>query len=108
MILQLHINGMSFADEYINRDVSLDMAKLYCKQEKYKEALRYYEKYSVYSDSINANRVLEYDDLLSHVEKMVNIERKNSALANEKMYLVILISVIIVVVITGLFIIIRH
>lgn len=100
--------GMSFADEYINRDVSLDMAKLYCKQEKYKEALRYYEKYSVYSDSINANRVLEYDDLLSHVEKMVNIERKNSALANEKMYLVILISVIIVVVITGLFIIIRY
>ena len=71
--------GMKYSDVSIKRDVSLDLARLLMKQGKHNEAIKYYEQYSVYSDSVTASELNETSDMLSQVEKNIDIERKNGS-----------------------------
>ena len=100
--------GMNYSDVSIKRDVSLDLARLLMKQGKHNEAIKYYEQYSVYSDSVTASELNETSDMLSQVEKNIDIERKNTVLAETKTNLTILLSVIIFTVIVVSLILIKH
>lgn len=100
--------GMNYSDVSIKRDVSLDLARLLMKQGKHNEAIKYYEQYSVYSDSVTASELNEASDMLSQVEKNIDIERKNTILAETKTNLTILLSVIIFTVIVVSLILIKH
>ena len=100
--------GMKYSDVSIKRDVSLDLARLLMKQGKHNEAIKYYEQYSVYSDSETASELNETSDMLSQVEKNIDIERKNTILAETKTNLTILLSIIIFTVIVVSLILIKH
>lgn len=100
--------GMNYSDVSIKRDVSLDLARLLMKQGKHNEAIKYYEQYSVYSDSVTASELNEISDMFSQVEKNIDIERKNTILAETKTNLTILLSVIIFTVIVVSLILIKH
>ena len=100
--------GMNYSDVSIKKDVSLDLARLLMKQGKHNEAIKYYEQYSVYSDSVTASELNETSDMLSQVEKNIDIERKNTILAETKTNLTILLSVIIFTVIVMSLILIKH
>lgn len=100
--------GMKYSDVSIKRDVSLDLARLLMKQSKHNEAIKYYEQYSVYSDSVTASELNETSDMLSQVEKNIDIERKNTILAETKTNLTILLSIIIFTVIVVSLILIKH
>jgi tetratricopeptide (TPR) repeat protein len=99
--------GMNYSDISIKRDVSLDLARLLMKQGKHNEAIKYYEQYSVYSDSVTASELNEISDMFSQVEKNIDIERKNTILAETKTNLTILLSVIIFTIVVSL-ILIKH
>ena len=101
-------HGMNYGDEYANRDVSLDMARLYLKGGKRDEALKYYEMYFSYADSLKDESVTENADLLAHVERMLDVERENAALAGAKMRLTLLLSVIILIVMSATFMLVRY
>ena len=101
-------HGMNYGDEYANRDVSLDMARLYLKGGKRDEALKYYEMYFSYADSLKDESITENADLLSHVERMLDVERENAALSDAKMRLTLLLSVILFVVFVATFAIARY
>ena len=91
--------GMKYSEISIKRDVSLDLARLLMKQGKRDEAMEYYEKYSVYSDSVEASELKETSDMLSQVEKNIDVERKNAALASSQLRLAAVMSILVVVVV---------
>ena len=91
--------GMKYSEISIKRDVSLDLARLLKKQGKRDEAMEYYEKYSVYSDSVEASELKETSDMLSQVEKSIDVERKNAALASSQLRLAAVMSILVVVVV---------
>ena len=91
--------GMIYSEISIKRDVSLDLARLLNKQGKRDEAMEYYEKYSVYSDSVEASELKETSDMLSQVEKSIDVERKNAALASSQLRLAAVMSILVVVVV---------
>ncbi|MBS5875434.1 MAG: tetratricopeptide repeat protein [Prevotella sp.] len=91
--------GMKYSEISIKRDVSLDLARLLTKQGKRDEAMEYYEKYSVYSDSVEASELKETSDMLSQVEKSIDVERKNAALASSQLRLAAIMSILVVVVV---------
>ena len=91
--------GMIYSEISIKRDVSLDLARLLTKQGKRDEAMEYYEKYSVYSDSVEASELKEISDMLSQVEKSIDVERKNAALASSQLRLAAVMSILVVVVV---------
>ena len=91
--------GMIYSEISIKRDVSLDLARLLTKQGKRDEAMEYYEKYSVYSDSVKASELKETSDMLSQVEKSIDVERKNAALASSQLRLAAVMSILVVVVV---------
>ena len=91
--------GMKYSEISIKRDVSLDLARLLTKQGKRDEAMEYYEKYSVYSDSVKASELKETSDMLSQVEKSIDMERKNAALASSQLRLAAVMSILVVVVV---------
>ena len=92
-------HGMKYSEISIKRDVSLDLARLLMKQGKRDEAMEYYEKYSVYSDSVEASELKETSDMLSQVEKSIDVERKNAALASSQLRLAAVMSILVVVVV---------
>ena len=100
--------GMSYSNNTEKRDACLDIIRILNKQGKRDEAMEYYDKYSVYSDSVTANELNETSDMLSQVEKNIDIERKNTILAETKTNLTILLSVIIFTVIVVSLILIKH
>ena len=91
--------GMKYSEISIKRDVSLDLARLLTKQGKRDEAMEYYEKYSVYSDSVEASELKETSDMLSQVEKSIDVERKNAALASSQLRLAAVMSILVVMVV---------
>ena len=91
--------GMKYSEISIKRDVSLDLARLLTKQGKRDEAMEYYEKYSLYSDSVEASELKETSDMLSQVEKSIDVERKNAALASSQLRLAAVMSILVVVVV---------
>ncbi len=100
--------GMSYSNNTEKRDACLDIIRILNKQGKRDEAMEYYDKYSVYSDSVTASELNETSDMLSQVEKNIDIERKNTVLAETKTNLTILLSVIIFTVIVVSLILIKH
>ena len=100
--------GMSYSNNTEKRDACLDIIRILNKQGKRDEAMEYYDKYSVYSDSVTASELNEISDMLSQVEKNIDIERKNTVLAETKTNLTILLSVIIFTVIVVSLILIKH
>ena len=100
--------GMSYCNNTEKRDACLDIIRILNKQGKRDEAMEYYDKYSVYSDSVTASELNETSDMLSQVEKNIDIERKNTVLAETKTNLTILLSVIIFTVIVVSLILIKH
>ncbi len=91
--------GMKYSEISIKRDVSLDLARLLTKQGKHDEVMEYYEKYSVYSDSVEASELKETSDMLLQVEKSIDVERKNAALASSQLRLAAVMSILVVVVV---------
>ena len=91
--------GMKYSEISIKRDVSLDLARLLTKQSKRDEVMEYYEKYSVYSDSVEASELKETSDMLLQVEKSIDVERKNAALASSQLRLAAVMSILVVVVV---------
>ena len=100
--------GMNYSNNTEKRDACLDIIRILNKQGKRDEAMEYYDKYSVYSDSVTASELNETSDMLSQVEKNIDIERKNTVLAETKTNLTILLSVIIFTVIVVSLILIKH
>ena len=91
--------GLSYSEVSIKRDVSLDLARLLMKQGKRDEAIKFYEKYSAYSDSVKESELKETSDMLSQVEKNIDIERKNATLASSQLRISACLSILVVVVI---------
>lgn len=100
--------GMAYGDMKVNREAALEMAKLCLKFDQRDEAVKYYEMYFSYTDSLKDENIAENTDLFSHVERIVNVERENVALAEAKVYLVVLLLVIIVAVMAAVFFIMRY
>lgn len=100
--------GMTYGDEGVNKSVSLELAILNKKIGRRDEALKYYELYFLYADSLRDESITENAGLLAHIERMLGVERENVALADAKMRLTVLLSVIIFVVIAATFIIVRY
>lgn len=97
--------GMTYGAEGVNKSVSLELAILNKKIGRRDEALKYYELYFLYADSLRDESITENAGLLAHIERMLGVERENVALADAKMRLTVLLSVIIFVVIAATFII---
>ena len=93
--------GMEYAPVASNRDASLDLARLYEKAGDKFEALAYYKLYADYADSVAQTQVIEYADFMSGMERLLDIERKNAALASSRLRLTIILSVLILTVIAA-------
>lgn len=91
--------GMIYCNNTEKRDACQDLIRILNKQGKRDEAMEYYEKYSVYSDSVKASEQKEISDMLSHVENNIDVERRNAALASSQLRLAAAMSILVVVVI---------
>ena len=91
--------GMIYSNNTEKRDACQDLIRILNKQGKRDEAMEYYEKYSLYSDSVKAGELKETSDMLSQVEKSMDVERKNAALASSQLRLVAAVSILVVLVI---------
>ena len=91
--------GMIYSNNTEKRDACQDLIRILNKQGKRDEAMEYYEKYSVYSDSVEASELKETSDMLSQVEKSIDVERKNAALASSQLRLAAVMSILVVVVV---------
>ena len=90
--------GMIYSNNTEKRDACQDLIRILNKQGKRDEAMEYYEKYSLYSDSVKASELKETSDMLSQVEKSMDVERKNAALASSQLRLAAVMSILVVVV----------
>lgn len=91
--------GMIYSNNTEKKDACQDLIRILNKQGKRDEAMEYYEKYSVYSDSVEASELKETSDMLSQVEKSIDVERKNAALASSQLRLAAVMSILVVVVV---------
>ena len=91
--------GMIYSNNTEKRNACQDLIRILNKQGKRDEAMEYYEKYSVYSDSVEASELKETSDMLSQVEKSIDVERKNAALASSQLRLAAVMSILVVVVV---------
>ena len=91
--------GMIYSNNTEKRDACQDLIRILNKQGKRDEAMEYYEKYSVYSDSVETSELKETSDMLSQVEKSIDVERKNAALASSQLRLAAVMSILVVVVV---------
>ena len=91
--------GMIYSNNTEKRDACQDLIRILNKQGKRDEAMEYYEKYSLYSDSVEVSELKETSDMLSQVEKSIDVERKNAALASSQLRLAAVMSILVVVVV---------
>ena len=87
--------GMQYGSLKQNLQASLDLANLYVKAGNQADAIKYYRLYSNYVDSLTKNRVVEYGDFMSGMERMLDVERKNVDLASSRLHLAASLSVLI-------------
>lgn len=90
--------GLKYSGYESTMTVSLDLARLLERVGKHEEAEKYYAVYNQYKDSVEADRVVQNNNLLGFVEKNVTVERQNASLAEDKTRLVTLVLFIVVVV----------
>ena len=99
--------GMVYGTKIKNKYASLDLARLYCKAGNHAEAVRCYEKYSAYVDSLGDDESVQYEDLLSRIEQMFDVERQNVALVDAKLRLTVLLSIVVFIVLIAVFLVVR-
>ena len=90
--------GLKYSGHESTMTVSLDLARLLERVGKHEEAEKYYAVYNQYKDSVEADRVVQNNNLLGFVEKNITVERQNVSLAEDKTRLVTLVLFIVVVV----------
>ena len=90
--------GLKYGGHESTMTVSLDLARLLERVGKHEEAEKYYAIYSQYKDSVEADRIVQNNNLLGFVEKNITVERQNASLAEDKTRLVTLVLFIVVVV----------
>ena len=90
--------GLKYSGYESTMTVSLDLARLLERVGKHEEAEKYYAIYSQYKDSVEADRIVQNNNLLGFVEKNITVERQNASLAEDKTRLVTLVLFIVVVV----------
>ena len=100
--------GMPHASASVNKNVALKMAKLYDKLEDTSKKEKYYRLYDAYSDSVKHDETVQYDNILSRMEQMFNVERQNVILAGQKLHLIVSLSVLIIIVLIAVFLVIRY
>lgn len=100
--------GMVYGSDGVNKSASLELAKLNKNIGQRDEALKYYEMYFSYADSLKDESVAENADLLAHVGRMLEVERENTALAGAKMRMTLLLSAIIIIVMAATFMLLRY
>lgn len=100
--------GMPYAEPEINMDVALDLARLYERTGDKLAALECYKEYAAYADTVECNEVVENADMLEHVERMIDVERENTALEGSKRRLALSLSVIVFIVLASSYFIVRH
>ncbi len=101
-------HGMVFGDDFVRKSTSLELARLNKNSGRRGEALKYYEMYFSYEDSLRDERDTENADLFAHIEQMLGVERENAALSDAKMRLTALLSIVIIVVMAATFVIVRY
>ena len=106
--MEYNLWGMDYGSTYFKRNVSLDLARICIKKGKRDEAMKYYEMYFAYADSLKGNEVAEDDNLLSRIEQMLGIERENAALAEDKAQLIAWLSVVLFAVFVAVFFAVRY
>lgn len=90
--------GMPHASAPVNKNVALKMAKLYDKLEDISKKEKYYRLYDAYSDSVKHDETVQYDNILSRMEQMFDVERQNVVLADTKLRLTVFLYIVILVV----------
>lgn len=90
--------GMAYGLKLKNRKAALDVARLYSVTGNKDEAIRYYEAYSAYVDSVGNDETVQYGDILSRMEQMFDVERQNVVLADTKLRLTVFLYIVILVV----------
>lgn len=90
--------GMAYGLKLKNRKAALDVARLYAVTGNKDEAIRYYEVYSAYVDSVGNDETVQYGEILSRMEQMFDVERQNVALADTKLRLTVFLYIVILVV----------
>lgn len=106
--MEYSLRGMAYGSIYSKRSVSLDLARVCIKKGKRDEALKYYEMYFAYADSLKGNEIAEDGNLLSRIEQMLGIERENAALAEDKAQLIAWLSVVLFAVFVAVFFAVRY
>lgn len=90
--------GMEYGGNESNMAVALDLVRLFEIADNHEEAKKYYGLYSIYKDSVEAERLTANNDLLGFVEKNITTERRNASLAEDKSRLVMLLLCLVLVV----------
>ena len=90
--------GLKYSGYESTMTVSLDLARLLERVGKHEEAEKYYAVYNQYKDSVEADRVVQNNNLLGFVEKNVTVERQNASLAEDKTVTLVLFIVVVVAV----------
>ena len=90
--------GMTYGLKRKNKKAALDVARLYAKTGNKDEAIRYYETYSAYVDSVDNDETVQYGNILSRMEQMFDVERQNVALVDTKLRLTVFLYIVILVV----------
>ncbi len=91
--------GMQYGSLKQNLQASLDLANLYIKTGDQADAISYYSLYSNYVDSLMKNQIVEYGDLMSGMERILDVERRNADLTSSRLHLVISLFVLILCII---------
>lgn len=76
--------GMAYCDIPMKQEVSLEQARVLVMLGRRAEAIGYYEKYAAYADSVDSINHRETSDLLAQVERNLDIEHRNTDLAESK------------------------
>lgn len=90
--------GMAYGLKLKNRKAALDVARLYSVTGNKDEAIRFYETYSAYVDSVDNAETVQYGNILSRMEQMFDVERQNVVLADTKLRLTVFLYIVILVV----------
>lgn len=90
--------GMTYGLKRKNKKAALDVARLYAKTGNKDEAIRFYETYSAYVDSVDNAETVQYGNILSRMEQMFDVERQNVVLADTKLRLTVFLYIVILVV----------
>lgn len=100
--------ALAYAEPEIKRDINRDLAELYQKVGNRAATIKSYKEYAAYVDTVEHREKVEDADFLSHVERMLDVERENTVLERDRLHLALLLSVLILIVFVALFAIARY